>query len=117
VVARRAGEALISREQRRVERFREGDVDGVICGEIVSQIPHPREKEIVRIATERQVGQVFEGGAASPLIDFTSHCIPADNLRDFNIDQMGGMQGLSRGEQPPAHRFCGGSAQQRFEQR
>ncbi len=110
------GESPVAREQRRVERFREGDVDGVVGSEIVPQIPDTRQKEIVRIPAQRKVGQVGESRATTLAIDLASRRIPADDLRYFNIEQMGRMQRLSRIEQPPFHSYRCRRAEECLEQ-
>src|SRR3546814_1342336 len=46
------GKALVAREQRRVERFGQGDVDGVIGRQVRPQVPDARQQEIVRRSEE-----------------------------------------------------------------
>ena len=95
MMAGRGGDALIAREQRRVERLREGDIDCVIGGEIVLQVPNPLQQEIVRIAPEGKVGQIDERFAAALPIDLASGRVPARRMRDFDINQMGCVQRLA----------------------
>ena len=95
MVPGRGGEALVARQQRRVERFGKGDVDGIIGGEIVSQIPDPRQKEIMRVSAERKVGEVGESRATAFAVDLALCRIAADDLRNFDIEQMRRMQRLS----------------------
>lgn len=60
-----SGERLVSRQQRRVERFGERDVDGVIGRQIFPQIPDTRQKEIVRISMHREIREVGQSRAAA----------------------------------------------------
>jgi len=60
MMAGRDGEMLVARKQRSAELFSKSDVDGVMGGEIFSQIPHVRQ--VVGIRT-RMPGGV--GGAKS----------------------------------------------------
>jgi hypothetical protein len=48
MMASHSGETLVARQQRSVERFGKGDVDGIMGREIVPQIPDTRQKEIMR---------------------------------------------------------------------
>ena len=45
--------------------FREGDVHGVVRGQVVSELPNPSEERLVRVAHRGQVEEVFQRG--SPL--------------------------------------------------
>jgi hypothetical protein len=55
MMARRSGETPIAREQRSVERFGKGDVDGVIGREIIPQSPDAWQKEIVRVSVQGKI--------------------------------------------------------------
>ena len=78
----------VAREQRSVERFSKGDVNGVVGREIVPQIPDTRQKEVMRISVQGKVCQVGQSRTATVIIDFATRRIPADHLRDFDIEQM-----------------------------
>jgi hypothetical protein len=95
MMASRSGETLVARKQRSVERFGKGDVDGIIGREIVPQIPDTRQKEIMRVSAE---GEVSESRAAAFAVDLALCRIPADDLRNFDIEQMRRMQRLLRFE-------------------
>ena len=97
-MASRSGETLVARKQRSVERFGKGDVDGIIGREIVPQIPYTRQKEIMGVSAEGKVSEVGKSRAAAFAVDLALCRIPADDLRDFDIEQMRGMQRLSRFE-------------------
>jgi hypothetical protein len=115
VVAGRGGEPAVAREQRRAKRLGKSNVNSVVGRQIVAQFPYARQKEIVWIPKDRKVGEVGERLAATFRLEFASCRVPANDLRDFDIDQMGRVQGLSRVEQPPFD--CRGRrrAKQRFE--
>lgn len=104
MMASRGGETLVTRQQRCVERFGKGDVDGIIGCEIVSQIPDTRQKEIMRVSAEGKVSEVGESRAAAFAVDLALCRVSADDLRNFDIEQMRRMQRLSRFEQPFFHR-------------
>ena len=98
MMASRSGETPVARKQRSVERFGKGDGDGIRGGEIVSQIPDPRQKEIMRVSAEGKVSEVGKSRAAAFVVDLALCRIPADDLRDFDIEQMRRMQRLLRFE-------------------
>jgi len=91
-MAWRSGETLVAGEEWSVEHFGEGDVHGVIGREIVPQIPHARQKNIVRISAQREVSEVLQGGAAALGIDITVSGVPPNHLRNFDVEQMGRVQ-------------------------
>ncbi len=96
MMARRSGETFVAGEQRSVERFGEGDVDRVIRRKIVPQIPNSRQKEVVWISAQREFHEVSESRATALRIDLTIRSIPANHLRDFNVQQIRRVQRLQR---------------------
>ena len=84
----------VAREQRSVERFSKGDVNGVVGREIVPQVPDTRQKEVMRISVQGKVCQVGQSRTATVIIDFATRRIPPDHLRDFDIEQMRRVQRL-----------------------
>ena len=97
-MAGRSGKAPITREQRRIERFGKGHIDGIVSREIVPQIPDPGQKEIVRISAQGKIHKVGECRPPAFAIDLAIRCIAPDHLRDFDIEQMRHVQGLPRVE-------------------
>ncbi len=94
MVASRSGKTLVARKQRCVERFGKGDIDGIVGREIVPQIPDALQKEIVRVSAEGKVSEVGKSRAAAFVVDLALCRIPADDLRNFDIEQMRRMQRL-----------------------
>jgi hypothetical protein len=93
-MARRSREAFITGQQRRVERFGKGDVHGVMGREIVPQIPDALQQEVVWISMQGKIGEVGQSHAAALGIDFTVSRIPANHLRNFDVEQVGRVQRL-----------------------
>ncbi len=116
MMAGRGGEASVAREQRSVERFGKGYVDGVIGRQVVSQIPDARQKEIMRVSVQRKIREIGESGAAAFAIDLAIRRVTLDHLCDLDIEQMRGVQRLARIEQPSFHHLCRRRAEERFEQ-
>ena len=94
MVAGRSSETFVAGEQWRIERFGQGDIHGVIGREIIPQIPHPRQKEIVWISVQRKVSEVSKNHAAALDIYLAVRSIPANYLRDFDVEQMRRVQRL-----------------------
>jgi hypothetical protein len=96
MMASRGAETLIARNQRGVERFGKGDIDGIVGREIVPQIPNTRQKEIMRVSVEGKISEVGESRATAFAVDLALGRVPADDLRNFDVEQMRRMQRLSR---------------------
>jgi len=96
VATNRGGEPLVAREQSCIQRFREGNIDAVIGGEIAPQIPDPRQKEMMRIPANRKVSEIGKCRTAALLVDFTDRGVTAKDLRNFDIKQVRRVQGLPR---------------------
>ena len=115
MMTRGSSEALVAREQRRIERLGESDVDSIIGREIVPQLPDARQQKAVRIATQRKIGQVGERLSAALVVDLTGCRIAADHMGDFDVEQMRRMERPSCVEQPTPHRFCCRRTEQHLE--
>lgn len=84
----RSGQALVSRQQWRIEQLCQRDIDGVISREVVSQAPHARQKEIVRVAMQWQIGKIGERCLAAFLTEIAARSVTPEHLRNFHIEQM-----------------------------
>jgi len=115
MVTRGRGKALIAREQRRIERLGESDVDGIIGRQIVPQLPYARQQKAMRIALYRKISQVGESLSAALVADLAGCRIAADHMGDFDIEQMRRVERLSPVEQPSFHRFRCRRAEQHFD--
>ena len=96
--ARGPGEALVAREKRHIERLGESDIDGVIRGEIVPQFPDTLQKEVVAITAKRKIGENGKRRPAALRLHLAGYRIAANDMRDLDIEQMGGVQHLPRSQ-------------------
>lgn len=87
-MTRRSRETSVASEQRSIERFGEGDVDGIVGREILPQIPNARQKELMRISVQGKIGEVGESHASAFAVDLAARGITSEHLRDFNIEQI-----------------------------
>ena len=90
----RVRETSVAREQRRFERFGEGNVYGVIGGEIVPQFPDARQQQIMRVSVQRKGREVGESRTAPLSVDLPVRRVPTDDLCDLDIEQMRRVQCL-----------------------
>lgn len=116
-MARRRGKSLVAREQRRLERLRQSDVHRVVSGEIATQRPHPRQKEVLRIAPQWKVGEIDERRTTALGIELARSRIAPNDLCDLDVDQMRRVQRFPGIKQAPFDRFGGGCPQEHFDQR
>jgi hypothetical protein len=96
MTSRGSRQPAVAGEQRGAERLREGDIDGVIGGEIAPQLPDTRQKKIMRISPNRKVREIGERLIAAFSVDLAGGRIPAKNLRHFDVDEMRRVQRFPR---------------------
>jgi len=115
--ARGPGETPIAREKRSVERFGERNVNGVVGGEVVPQLPNWRQQKIVRIPSQGKVRQVGERRGAAFPVDVAVRGLATDRLSDLDVEQMRGVQRFPGVEQSRFDRLGRRRAQQRLDHR
>jgi hypothetical protein len=89
-------EAMVPRQQRRIEGYGKGDIDGVVSGEIAPQLPYARQKNRVRITPNGKVREIGERCATALAIDVACRRVPAQRMRDLDVDEVRRVQRLSR---------------------
>jgi len=104
VLVSRGGKTPIMSEKSGVEHFSQGDIHGVVSGEIVAQSPYPGQKEAVRMTPNGKVHEVVKGGLSPFRSDLPCHCKSANDLGDLDIEQVRRMKGLGRSEKPDLDR-------------
>jgi hypothetical protein len=99
LVARSAGETSVRRDQRCREGLRERHVQRVPGGEVVAERPHPVEQRVMGMPHEPERTQVVEGLHGPCGRQRAGLLEPAKNLSDLDVDQVGRVEDLTRGEQ------------------
>jgi hypothetical protein len=61
----------------------------------------------VRISVDRKIGQIGQRRATSLRIDRAERRVPADDLRDFDVEKVRRVQGLSSVKQATLDRIRG----------
>jgi len=112
VMAGGRGEAPVARQERCVKRLGQRDIGGIIGRQIVAQVPDARQKEIMRISPQSQIGQVAEGETAPCTVDIALRGVAPDHLGYFDIEQMRRVERLPGSEQPILHGACSSGAQE-----
>ncbi len=96
---------VVTCQQNGVQRFGQGDINGVIRGDIVAQRPNARQQKIMRVALHAKIAEIVECRAPAFGIDLASCCIFADDLCYFDVEQVRRVQGLRGREEMAFH--CG----------
>jgi hypothetical protein len=78
------------------------------------QSPYPRRQKIVRIPPKGQARQVGGRFGSTPITDVPICGVAPDHLSDFEVEQMGRVEGLARGEQFIFDRLCCARLEQHF---
>jgi len=81
------------------EGLGKGDIRGIIGGEIVPELPDSRKEDVMGIAGEREVHQVFERLQAPLPIKIPSRRVPAKHLHDLQVEEVRRVQSLPCREQ------------------
>ena len=92
--------AAIPRQQRRVQDLCQRNIHSVVRSEIAAQFPHPRQKEIMWVSVELKISKISNRSAPTQIRDIADCRVATENLGDFDIDQVRGMQRVLRIEKP-----------------
>src|SRR5690348_9893837 len=111
------GKAAVAGHQWRLERLGQRNIGSVIGRQVVPQLPYARQQEIMRISPRGKVGQIRQGYAATLALDFSSRSVTADDLRNFDIEQVRRVERLAGREQPVFNGPRGRGLEKRFDQR
>jgi hypothetical protein len=83
----------------------------------VSQLPDPQKKDVVGITDKRQVGEVFQCLNSARGVQLPRSFVPAKYLRDFKVQEMRRVKGLSRREEVFGNARRGRSVEQDLKHR
>src|SRR5579864_6994109 len=99
----RSCERPISCDERSIQGFGKSQISGVISRKTVPHLPDAREQDVMRVAGERKVNKVGESfGAAVRRYSGGAH-VAAQDLRDFQVNEVRGMERLIGGEDEAVH--------------
>jgi hypothetical protein len=97
------GQRAVSCNEPSIQRFSKCQISGVVGGETVPHFPDAREQDEMWIAREREVGEIGKR-LGTPLSgdDRRAH-VAAQNLSDFQVDEMRSVKRHVGGEDEAAH--------------
>ena len=98
-----------------LKRLREGEIAGVVGGEILSQVPNPQGERIVRPPAQAERGEIVERLARPSGRNFAGGGISPQNLKDLEVDKMWRVEGLAALKQTLFDGWRGWGAEQDFE--
>jgi hypothetical protein len=101
-----ASQSPVTCEQTRIEGLGESHIDGVIGREVASQIPDPRQQEVMRISANGKIGKVGKSRSTALVVEGALGGITAKDLYNFDVQKVRRMQSLLRPEKTSFN--CGG---------
>jgi hypothetical protein len=90
-MATRLCQRTVSGDEWGIQRFSQRYINGVISRQTVPHLPDAGKQREMRIAGEWKIAQVREGFSASFSGDDGRTHVAAQDLRDFQVDQMRSM--------------------------
>ncbi len=93
-MAGRRRQPAVSRDQSRAELLCKHDIGRIISGQILTELPNPRQQRRVGIASQPKVEQIIDGLVRSVRCHDTFPHQPPQYLRDLKIDEVWSMQRL-----------------------
>jgi len=87
-----------------MQRFSKCQISGVVCRQIVAHLPDAVEQNEMWIASEREIEEIGESRGAPFSGDDGGAHVAAENLGDFQVNEMGSMQRLIGGENDAVYR-------------
>ena len=94
------GQLRVACNQWRDERLGQRQVGGFVRGDVASQLPDARQKRLVRVARDGEIDEILERLHPSFGAEHARRRLPAQHLRDFDIEQMRCVQCLALREKP-----------------
>ena len=110
----RPRESPIPRHQWRTERFRQGDVGGVVGRDPGPELPDAPKQRRVWVAPNGKIGELRDCSIAALRADLSRGAKPSDRLGYFEIEQARGVQRPGTRHTPP-HRLGAQCPQQELD--
>lgn len=106
---------LVAGQQGRAKRFSQSHIGGVVRCQDVPEFPYSVEQQIMGISVHREIQKVEQRLTASLRAQFSGSGVASQNLCDFKVEQMRGMQSFTAGEQTRGNTRSGCRVQQQFQ--
>jgi len=98
-MTRRGRKSRVARDKGNVESLGESDVDRIERCQILAQIPSTFQKGRMRIPRQREIKQVVNRLTGTSRGNDAGHRLTSQNLGDFDVEQMRGVQRLKTSRQ------------------
>jgi hypothetical protein len=98
------GEAPVEGQQAGAQDLGQGQVHGVVGGDVPAGCPHSRQQAVVRAAGDVEVGQIGESLAGPVTAECAREMIPAESLGDLDVEQVRRVKRLFRSRDARPHR-------------
>ncbi len=85
--------------ERGIERFGKRDVSRIVRCQVVPERPDSKEEDVVRVTVQRQISEIFECLLAPLAVHFTGEGIATQDLNNFEVKHMRGVQCIVASEQ------------------
>ncbi len=116
-VATSAGEFAVTGEEWGIQGFGEGDVGSVVGGEGVTEVPDARNQGLMVVAFDDELREIAQGFFCAGDGDFLAMHQAAQNLCDFDVEELRCVHALGRCECSIHQAFGERGSQEDFEQR
>jgi hypothetical protein len=116
-VPRNFRESRVPRDQWSIECFGESNISRIVRGQITSQRPDPTEENIMWVAIQREIREVFKRLLAPLHAHFPGQRIATQDLGNFKVEQVWGMQCICVAKQSLRHFSRCRCVQQNFNKR
>ena len=110
------GQTPIMSQESCIEYFSQGDIHGIVGTEIVPQRPDTGQQETVRVPPDGKADEIVEGCLGPLRFDLSRHRESANDLGDFDIEQVRRMESLGPIKQPAFDSFTQWRPQQNLQQ-
>ncbi len=97
IAARHRGQRTVAGEEGGVQGLGQGNIDGVVGGEVRSELPHPGQEDPVPVALQGESIQVLEKFTSPRLRKLAREREATRHLCDFHVQQVRGVERLFGG--------------------
>jgi len=112
---RRRSKPSVPRKERRAEDLGQGDVSGIVGGEVLPQLPNPQGERVMRPTAQAECGEIVERFARPFGRNLPGGRVAPQDLKDLEVEKMRRMQSLAVLKQTLFDGSRGWRAKQDFE--
>lgn len=110
-------ERAVAGDERRFHRFREGDVHGVVCADVVAEPPRTRQKIQVSVTMKIEISEIRDRFVGATGRDFTAPYQSSKPCDYLDVQEVRGVQFVVAAKEAGLHSHSKRSLQQKLKQR